>query len=104
MWIELYINGELNRSWFFENGNFKEPFCEAGFEEKRRMWEEIRLKCLLEVSQEIDLYLVERFELIVTVHARIQPADITDQEYQLFLDQLANARETKYNINKFLKS
>lgn len=101
MFVELHINGELKRNWHFENGNFKEPFCEAGFQEKQRMWNEIKVNCKLSALEaSINLYDVEHYEFFVRIRARVQPDDITDEEYQEFLQQVIDARAVIDKLKK----
>lgn len=96
MYVDIHINGEHKRSWHFEN-NYREPFCEAGHQETKRLWSQITEKCKQEIKT---LPECGRYEMYITVRARVQPKDIPDHEYQEFVNTLVKSRNHLYKIEK----
>lgn len=86
MQAELYIRNQLFHTWEFENADYREPFCQVGFEEKQQLWAQIIERCKSDVGPVI---WSNPHEFYVIVPARIQPADVDPEEQEIFLQQIS---------------
>jgi hypothetical protein len=99
MLVELYIHGQLYRTWEFDRADYHEPYCLVGIEEKERLWAQIIEKCKAEVG--LVIYSPHTFCFIMP--ARIQPADVDPEEYEKFLLQIIeNEQSIMKNQNNSL--
>jgi hypothetical protein len=102
MLVEIYVNcsvllwppsmlihtgGSLLRQWHFEFADYREVFCQVGFEEKEKLWDQIKEKCINEKGVLSNL-LNNPWVMYVIVPARIQPADIDPDENERFLNHI----------------
>lgn len=85
MYVELIVDGVIKRSWYYENADFFEPFCEAGHEERKAIWNRIVTECRDKAS---GLIYQAPFEMNFNIKAKIQPKDIPDEEYWEFVRML----------------
>lgn len=90
MIVELYINGEFKRKWEFPQADYRETWCEAGIEEKERLWGLILEKCKCEAGDAI--HECENVQFVIAVPARVQPEDIPDEEFFEFINGRVNGR------------
>jgi hypothetical protein len=81
MRVDLHINGRPFKQWVFEHADYHEPFCQVGFDEKEKLWKQIIDTCKWKVKPIMSRY---PYEMYVTVPARIQPADIDQEEQEQF--------------------
>ena len=81
MYVQLIINGVIKDLWYFDNGDFPEPYSEAGNEEREKLWNKIVIECRDKASAVI--YQVP-YEMYINIKPKIQPKDISDEEYWEF--------------------
>lgn len=91
MQVELHIHGQLYRQWEFHHADYREPFCQVGFDEKETLWARIIEKCKNEVDPVI---WSNPHEFYVIVPARIQPADIDPYDQEKFLEIISDLKKT----------
>jgi hypothetical protein len=85
MIVELYIHGQLFRQWEFDLADYREPFCQVGFDEKEQLWARIIEQCKAEVES---VTWINPYEFYVIVPAMIQPADVDPEDQEKFLQQI----------------
>lgn len=85
MYVELIVDGVVKKAWYYENADFDEPFCEAGHEERRAIWNKVVTECQDRASGLI--YQVP-YEMYINIRPKIQPKDISDEEYWEFVREL----------------
>jgi hypothetical protein len=85
MYVELIVNGVIKASWYYDHSQFAEIYCEAGIEEKERMWQKIKLEC----EEKAGGFMAGNYELYFNIPAKVQPKYISDEEYREFERMLA---------------
>lgn len=91
MRVELYIHGQLYRQWEFEFADYREPFCQVGFDEKENLWAQIIEQCKREVDPVISS---NHYEFYINVPARIQPADVDPEEQEQLLNHIIDKQNS----------
>jgi hypothetical protein len=84
MYVQLIVNGVIKASWYYDHSQFMEPYCEAGIEEKERMWNKVRLEC----EEKAGGWMNGNCELYFNIPAKVQPKHISDEEYREFEEML----------------
>lgn len=82
MRVELYIHGQLYRTWEFNLLEYYDPLCELTHGERKEMWDRILDSCKAEVEL---VTCSNPHEFYYIVAPRIQPADVGSDEYEKFL-------------------
>lgn len=95
MYVQLIINGVIKDLWYFDHGDFPEAFSELGHAERKQLWDKIITECQDKASAVI--YQVP-YEMFINIRPKIQPKDISDEEYAEFertLEEKQNNHITK---------
>jgi hypothetical protein len=95
MYVQLIINGVIKDLWYFDHGDFPEAFSEMGHAERKYLWNKIITECRDKASAVI--YQVP-YEMFINIRPKIQPKDISDEEYAEFertLEEKQNNHITK---------
>jgi hypothetical protein len=85
MYVELILNGVVKKLWHYDNADFLEPFCEAGHDERTRLWNKVVNECREDAG---GLLFQTPYEMYINIRPRIQPKDISDDEYREFEQML----------------
>lgn len=96
MYVELIVDGVVKASWYYDHSQFDEIYCEAGIEEKERMWERIRMEC----EEKAGGYMSGNYELYFSIPAKVQPKHISDEEYREFERTLEGMKNNPIEIIK----
>lgn len=80
MYVELIVDGVIKASWYYDHSQFDEIYCEAGIEEKERMWDKIKLEC----QEKAGGYMSGNYQLYFNIPAKVQPKYISEEEYREF--------------------
>lgn len=89
MRIELYISGQLFRTWEFEQVEYYDPLCEVTHQERKMLWDQVIENCKKEVELVIS---ANSYEFFVILPARLQPAEIRPEEQEQFINQLIDLK------------
>ena len=91
MLVELHIHGHLYRQWQFDFADYREPFCQVGYDEKQKLWAQIIEQCKNEVDPIIRS---NPYEFFIMVPARIQPADVDPEEQEQLLNHIIDKQNS----------
>jgi hypothetical protein len=89
MYVELILNGVVKKLWHYDNADFLEPFCEAGHEERNRLWNKVVNECRDNAG---GLLFQTSYEMYIVIRPKVQPKDIDDEEYREFERMLEEKR------------
>jgi hypothetical protein len=90
MFVELFVNGELKRSWHFDNDAVPVALDEEISNERGKRWKDIVENCIVESGLSVPEY--NRYEMCVRVRARVQPGDFSDVDMKKFETQIKTKR------------
>lgn len=94
MYVELILNGVVKALWYYDNAEF-DAFCEACYQERQMLWSKIVEECKDKAG---GLLFQTPYEMYINIRPKIQPKDISDEEYEEFerlLDEKQNNPITK---------
>ena len=100
MYVEIYVNGELKRTWHFDNDDLPRQIDEVVSNKRSERWKAITDNCRIESGMRPSEY--ENYEMFISIRARVQPGDISDADMKKFDSFIASARLRKAKQNSKL--